>query len=200
MRRFSDERDSALYDVDESSDGKGADEHHGDVQHRSRSGGTGDDDEETDRIGERERAEVTGCVRDVAMDIGGEEVGGGKDDDLHRDDGEQPPRDERAGPAVLRSSRARNGSAEAGQGGRDGDAGPPPKIVDLFGERRALGTVRDVRVDDRGLDLLGLAVCSSGERCLYCVTCRGHWCSAWCFVMRACRLGPFVGALGQNPS
>lgn len=176
MRRFSDEGNSALYDVDESSNGKGADEHHGDVQHRSRSGGTGDDDEETDRIGERERAEVTGCVRDVAMDIGGEEVRGGQDNDLHGDDGEQPPRDERAGPAVLGGSCVRDGSAEAGQGGRDADAGPSPKIVDLFGERSALDAVRDVCVDDRRFDLLGLAVCSSRERCLYCVTCGGHWC------------------------
>ena len=129
--RFSDERYSALYDVDESSDRKGADEHHGDVQHRSRSGGTGDDDEETDRIGERERAEVTGCVRDVAVDVGREEVRGGQDDDLHGDEGEQPPRDERAGPAVLRGSGTRDGSAEAGHRRRDGDAGPSSKIVDL---------------------------------------------------------------------
>ncbi|MEZ5219841.1 MAG: hypothetical protein R2715_25420 [Ilumatobacteraceae bacterium] len=131
MNCFTNEWGASLEHVDETGDHQRTDEHHGDMEHRASTSGACDDDQQTDRIGERKRAEVPRSMRHVAVHVGREKVRRGQQNDLSRDECEQPPGDERAGAAILRSGRVRNGSAETRDRRCSADAGATSEIVDL---------------------------------------------------------------------
>ena len=83
-----DERDAPLGEVDRRGDHQRSGEDRGDGQHRAGPSRSGDDDEETDAVGDGEGAEVPGRVGG-RRPLVAEQCRDGDDDDLHGDDCEE---------------------------------------------------------------------------------------------------------------
>jgi len=159
--RLGAERDAPAGEVDDGAEHESAGEHGGHRQHGAGPRRSHDHHDQGDAVGDGERAEVPGAVGGGVV---GEEVGDRRDQHLDGDHGEQHPQHAPRRGAVGSGRQAPDASRQVGDGARRAERAAGAGAGAGVGERAARRAVRQVGVDEPGVDAGILAVEARRDR------------------------------------